>query len=124
MDKICKLLDITQNKYDLSNKEGNSKFIRDVTNSMEAIYNDNWYTLLNDDDKEMNQKNKLRTYRLFKKSNVLEPYLKFTNDPILRSSMTQLRISAHTLRIESERQKKTELCMRICRQCDMKETED
>ena len=42
----------------------------------------------------------------------------------LRSEMAKLRISAHSLRIESDRVKKLELSKRICLHCDLDEIED
>ena len=121
---VCKFLNIDPTKYDLTNKAENQRLINYFKDTLETLYNDQWYTSIYNDNEVNNTKNKLRTYRTFKKQNVLEPYLKYISNPNLRSEMTKLRISAHSLRIESDRVKKLELSKRICLHCDLDEIED
>ena len=71
--------------------------------------------------------NKLRTYRKFKTCIKYEKYLNIRNVEI-RKNITRLRISAHKLRIETERfNNKLQYIppeMRTCLNCNRKETED
>ena len=71
--------------------------------------------------------NKLKTYRKFKTCIKYEKYLNIRNIEI-RKNITRLRISAHKLRIETERfNNKLKYIppeMRTCLNCNRKETED
>ena len=64
----------------------------------------------------MNQKNKLRTFRLFKYNFKLEPYL----DNVTfkqRSILTKFRIGSHNLEIETGRHKNLQENEHICKLC-------
>ena len=63
--------------------------------------------------REGNQKNKLRTYRLFKQNFNFEPYLNFKQ----RQALTKLRIGNHCLEIELGRHKNIKAADRICKIC-------
>ena len=54
----------------------------------------------NDTKINVNQRNKLRTYRLFITDCTFENYLKGIKDSNTRKAITRLRISAHSLQIE------------------------
>ena len=49
--------------------------------SLTDLYNDEWYTCINDDDNDT--KNKLKFYRKFKKVNEREPYRKICFKPYI-----------------------------------------
>ena len=61
---------------------------------------------------------KLTQYALFKKNLHIEPYLDFlNNDTTARIEYTKLRISAHKLKIETDRYTNTPMNQRLCREC-------
>ena len=71
--------------------------------------------------------NKLRYYRLLKQPlHNMEKYLTVIKDPMLRQAMTRLRISNHTLLIESGRHTHppTPPEERLCTLCNLKDVED
>jgi hypothetical protein len=72
-----------------------------------------------------NGKNKLRTYRKFKHHFKREPYL-LLPDRALRKSIAQFRLSAHKLRIETDRYgaRHTAVEDRTCRYCSTNQVED
>ena len=70
--------------------------------------------------------NKLRTYRLFKTTFELEPYLYLTKIIKHRVALTRLRISCHSLEIERGRYHKpasTPAHLRLCKDCESVEDE-
>jgi hypothetical protein len=71
--------------------------------------------------------NKLRTYRIFKQSFTFENYLNLAC-PIRRKRLAQFRLSAHRLKVETDRFNGRNRYIppeeRICEQCDMKKCED
>jgi hypothetical protein len=71
--------------------------------------------------------NKLRTYRLFKQSFASENYLNLAC-PAKRKCMAQFRLSAHRLKIETDRfsckNKYIPPEERICEHCNMNKSED
>lgn len=69
-----------------------------------------------------NQKNKLRTFRLFKTNFIFEPYLNLFNFK-QRQVLTKLRIEDHQLAIETGRHKNIPDPERICKLCE-EEVED
>lgn len=64
---------------------------------------------------QMEQIGKLRTYATFKKQFMYEPYLNVIKDPIVRSCVTKLRISAHKLEIETGRYCNVTAENRLCK---------
>ena len=80
-------------------------------------------TLFND-NRQGNMKNKLRSYRLFKKELNYESYIDIIKNPYMRASLTQFRLSAHQLNIETGRHHKMALEKRICKCCKTNEIED
>ena len=77
-----------------------------------------WVTRLNNDIRKDNkQKNKLRTYRLFKQSFSREPYLVQIKSRETRVMLTKFRISSHTLHIESGRHPWKAENLRLCTLC-------
>ena len=100
---ICNYLDINESEYDLQNQQKSKEFVNDVNNALICYYNEEWYSKLNNDEREGSSKNKLRFYRQVKKDNEFEKYLKIVNNPNVRASLTKFRLSAHDLRIEKDR---------------------
>ena len=69
---------------------------------------------------------KLRTYCLFKTKFEMEPYLQYKYQISNRRNYTKMRVSAHTLAVETGRytQPKTPLHLRKCVFCNLDELED
>ena len=67
--------------------------------------------------------NKLRSYRLFKKEFVMEPYLFNITSAALCVSMTRLTDGCHSLENERGRYHKPRLVQRLCRNCKSVEDE-
>ena len=92
------------------------------------VYNEEeWYSFLNSGFGPSGENNKLRLYCKFKKNLVLENYLKDITDFHKRKNIVKLRISAHNLAIEKERNKKqgkTTLLERKCKYCNTKRVEN
>ena len=89
---VCNFLDIDKDNYNLHNERDRQCLPNEVKNSLIVLYDDEWYTSLNNDERKNCYGNKLRTYRKFKKVNELEPYLKFETKPILRTNLTKMLI--------------------------------
>jgi hypothetical protein len=97
---------------------------------MEVIFQYKWYSTLDKEDgRNQSGGNKLRTYRQFKHNFTYEQYL--DNEPKLdlRKNITKFRISAHKLEIETGRylprnDPRREPKNRICKHCNLNETED
>ena len=104
MNYVCDFLGLSLSEFNFENVQDENYFVNRVMTSLTDLYNDEWYTCINDDDNDT--KNKLKFYRKFKKVSEGEPYLKFVSNPILRAHLTKLRISAHRLRLESDRCKR------------------
>ena len=85
-----------------------------------SSYSDQWLKSIN-----RHQNNKLRTYSIYKETFALEPYI--LQGPVrLRRNITKLRISAHSLAVETGRytRPKTLLVNRTCKLCNNNEIED
>ena len=65
---------------------------------------------------------KLRTYKDFKEILRFELYLNIEN-PKYRIAISKLRMSAHSLAIETGRHKSQSPCDRLCTTCNVPETE-
>lgn len=93
----------------------NQRFSRKVhikkyfRNSVHRLYESAWKT-------EMDKKDKLRSYRIFKSDYCIEPYLLCLPFDV-RRKMTKLRISSHRLQIEVGRFNGTPVDDRICDHC-------
>ena len=91
---------------------------------MSNIFNEEWFDLLHNDSKPDGQQNKLRVYRKFKSRNILESYQINLKNPILRSEITKIRISAHKLGVEIGRMNKIIFNNRLCKFCSKEEVDD
>ena len=88
-------------------------------------------TLFNDNRNDPSEKSKLRTFRLFKNTIKYEPYLSLRINKNIIKKYTQLRLSAHKLRIETSRYIKApsatrtqeKLSARICKNCTLNKDE-
>jgi hypothetical protein len=88
-----------------------------VIGKLKELYFKAWKTeLVNDDRREGNQTNRLRTYRLFKQNFNFEPYLNILNFK-QRQALTKLRIGNHRLEIELGRHKHIKAADRIYKIC-------
>ena len=100
-------------------------FISNLTVKLQNIYKEQWKLDMHDDTKiNLNQRNKLRTYRLFKTDYSFENYLKGVKDSNTRKAITRLRISAHSLQIEKGRHLGRPVAERKCVYCTSGEIED
>jgi hypothetical protein len=100
--------------------------ISELTKDMSKKYNVACLDLINRPATNATDTNKLRTYKLFKKTFGVENYVLMIN-ATKRKFFTQLRISAHCLRIESGRHTvphKLPAHLRICQFCNLNEVED
>ena len=96
--------------------------------ALQSKFKDYWSKLINNDlSKHGKGGNKLRTYRMFKQNFTQEAYLQLP-DFCSRRALAQLRISAHKLRIESDRFNGKNYYIppnqRICTNCSLDMTED
>ena len=102
-----------------------------IRNSIMCTYRDQfiqiWHASLEREQSLTGQGgNKLRSYRLFKKDFVLEPYLLNVTSTALRVSMTRLRVGCHNLEIERGRHHKPHsvpVSQRLCSKCKSVEDE-
>ena len=90
--------------YSSSFFEGNG-CDRELTNRLMSVYRDQfiqtWNSyLLRNHSIRGNSGNKLRTYRLFKDTFDLEPYLLNVKNTSYRVALTRLRVGSHSLAIE------------------------
>ena len=96
--------------YDFRIKFGNFK------SELKKQYEDFWKI-------NIKRSPKLGTYSSFKSSFCAESYLFTTKNENKRKNLTRLRISAHTLEIESGRYKKLKREERLCKACFKTEDE-
>lgn len=116
---ILKFLDLSPNF--ILNKKINVKKM--LLSKLIAKYKSSWETnLFNDIRKDSSQKNKLRTYRLFKNKFGYEKYLNLENFKI-RNTLSKFRVGMHHLEIETGRYYNIKVEDRICKLC-CQETED
>ncbi len=90
-----------------------------VRSSLESHYESSWLSHINGGTLG-NSSPKLRTYKLFKSKFIMEKYLLFNNVPFSkRQEFTKLRVSAHKLRIETDRyiRPKIQPEARLCKLC-------
>ena len=103
-EEILKTLNFNTNILNLTSKKVR-KTVQNKLNTCYNIYHRD--TINNDTRKDPNEKNKLRTYRLFKENIKYESYLDLDINKSLIKKYTQLRLSAHKLQIELARHIKT-----------------
>ena len=120
----------------------NKDYIRRVTpktvrkktiHKLKQSYDTFFRTAIFDDQRrDPNEKNKLRTYRLFKRTIRYEKYLELNISKNIMKKFTQLRLSAHKLCIETARHIKVsmstrneqKLKARKCKLCETNNDED
>ena len=93
---------------------------------MKFQLNDNEQTKILDGIKDSEKLPKLRTYKLFKTSYRLEPYLNLNLSRKTYSNIARFRLSSHNLKIETGRHNKpkTPVEERICDKCSSNNVED
>ena len=116
VNKIENILKIPKN-FSLSQTSG-----KNLTRIVKSKFDRYWLDKINEikPDKHDNlDHNKLRVYKLFKSSFTTEPYIKLVRNRNQRSSLTRLRISAHTLATELLRRTRPVIPMdrRFCAYC-------
>ena len=121
VEKIEKLLKIPR---DLSRTKTSGRKLATIIKSKFDRY---WLDKINESKTNKNDNfnhNKLRVYSVFKSSFTIEPYISLVCNRNQRSSLTRLRISAHTLATELLRRTKpiTPLNQRFCAYCKTGET--
>ena len=130
--KNCSLL--INLKYQLNNLPSNiftrgiKEFYKRIKIKLSSCFNMYWHTMLfNDIQNDKRSGNKLRTCRKFKCNIFYEKYLNLTSLEN-RKIIAQFRISAHKLKIETDRfttkNKYIPPEQRLCNKCNMKRTED
>jgi len=113
-----------------SNKKSSGHTVKNIQSATQSEFASFWKVSVSTDFSKRNSRsggNKLRTYRTFKSCIKKENYLNLT-DPALRRSFAKLRLSAHRLKIETERFSGKNGYIkpeeRICRMCDLNKSED
>ena len=93
---------------------------------MKASYEQCWLDQIHADTSRIRNKggNKLRTYTKFKQNFQLEQHLLNIENKDHRKSISQIRLSSHPLRIESQRGMIDDPAMRICPCCTLNSVED
>ena len=95
---------------------------KNITARVRSIFERFWLDKINEfkpNQTDNLDHNKLRVYRQFKSSFTIEPYIKLVRNRNQRSSLTRLRISAHTLATELLRRTRpvTPFHQRVCAYC-------
>ncbi len=92
--------------------------MRQVEDAMQVYHNDLWQSKLRREEAQNGQgRNKLRTYRMFKKKPCMEPYLVKVYSKKYRSAMSKFRCGVAPLKIETGRYNGTPLEDRVCFNC-------
>lgn len=105
----CKSLELNQS----GNKISHSSKLK-LKNNLQQKYSELVFNSLYDNVKE----SKLRTYLQFKKNYRKELYLDMISSSKLRTAVTKLRISDHSLPIEIGRRNNIDLNNRFCEKCN------
>ncbi len=100
---ICDTIDIDVNKHKFSTSKDVVKFTRDTIEQLYFSYEEEWFISLSSPIGKCSGGNKLRTYQIFKRKYCYEKYLTHVNCISDRMNLTNIRISAHQLRIERGR---------------------
>ncbi len=103
--------------------------VNKITDFLKNKFIQCWKNNLNNDKrKDSDMKNKLSCYRSFKNDFHAEHYLYHCSNPIFRSNICRLRISCHSLHIETGRYinmgKRLKPEERICKYCNLNKVED
>ena len=127
--KLFETLGIDFNDYTFGSNASFKKFNNELNEQIQYCFEEEWFNFITSPVGKGGKGNKLRTYSLFKKKYELERYLLDIKDYYDRVSLTKLRISAHSLRIEKgryERKHGKELPVneRICKYCHLNNIED
>ena len=107
------------------NRSSINRLCKNVQMQFETLYTTKWLNLINDERKT--GQSKLRTYWTFKTQFLIENYLINTQNKMIRSNVTKLRISSHKLKIELGRYNKPfkiEANKRFCTFCNNESIED
>lgn len=110
---ILKYLDLSTEYILRTNLNIKKLILKKLTISFSKVWKEN---LFNDIRRKKNQKNKLRTFRLFKNNFRFEPYLEFGTFK-QRMILSKFRIGSHNLEIETGRHKDQPENERICKLC-------
>ena len=116
VDKIEQLLNIPKN-LKFTKTSG-----KNITARVKSKFDRFWLDKINEfkpNQTDNIDHNKLRVYRQFKSSFTMEPYIELVRNRNQRSSLTRLRISAHTLATELLRRTRpvTPYHRRLCAYC-------
>ena len=95
-----------------------------VTKKMTENFEKKWSVILNKNEENNFEGNKLRFYRICKDKFIYEEYLNEIKNPTQRAAITRLRTSTHKLLIETGRHNNTPVELRLCQQCDLGQVED
>lgn len=95
-------------------KSPKNQILKKLASTYQGIWKEEIY---NDLRKNKNQKNKLRTFRLFKNTFHYENYLNIVNFKH-RSILSKFRVGNHNLEIEVGRHNNTPVNKRICKLCN------
>ena len=93
------------------------EILKQFKSNLVSCFLKKWENTLDKDTLDPQSSN---VYRSVKSQFSCEYYLKFLRNPDLRSAVTKLRISSHSLPIEVGRYKKIPRNMRICPLCSSK----
>ena len=110
------------NVWEHQHVENGKLFIKNIWDSMQTTYKNKNIEVI----KQSGHETKLRTYKLFKDTFCLEPYLHIVKDSRYRTALTRLRLSSHKLSIETGRHVKPKIPVnsRLCENCNLQEIED
>ena len=104
--------------------DNKNKILKTLKCNLQKNYVNLFLKSMHDDELNMPNGNKLRTYRTFKKNHIKEEYLTLIRNRDIRSSVSKFRLSSHNLMIEKGRHTKTDLSKRTCDKCDSNQLED
>ena len=102
------------------------KFSRKTEKDLESKYETFWHQQLNLTTSKVKNRggNKLRIYCKLKQNFSLEKYLVTVDNNIHRNAISQLRMSCHSLNIETLRGIVTNPQERVCKHCNLLKVED
>ena len=123
----CLSIDPTQLSGNREESKKQTKIIHHIRSLLENLYQKQITLDLFNDQNHKQEGNKLRTYRKFKHTSSLEPYLLLFHNQNAKKYFTRIRTSAHNLNIEKGRHNhphKIPLNERLCTNCNNHEIED
>jgi hypothetical protein len=99
--------------------------MKKINQRIKEKYEQTWIKSMREDQrKRVGEKNKLRTYRLFKYSFQIEDYLTHVHNKDHRKYLSIFRMGSHVLHIETGRHNKTDPAERFCYVCNIEAVED